>query len=100
MEYSSNEYIPRKETSGFQSMTMLNLSRKSQTVFQMTAATDMPTMYDNSDSFTTLSSFGIVSLLNFSHSGRNVMVFHCDFNENFLITATEDEPLYIPTSNK
>lgn len=100
MEYSSNEYIPRKETSGLQSMTMLNLSGKGQTVFQMTAATDIPTTCDNSDSFTTLSSFGIVSPLNFSRSGRNVVAFHCGFNENFLVTATEAGPLYIPTSNK
>ena len=64
----------------------------------MSVANDVSTRYENANSFTTLPSSGIVSLFNFSHSGRNV--FHCGSNENFLIIATITEASHIPTSNK
>ena len=57
----------------------------------------MSTRYENSNSFTTLPSSGIVTPSNFSHSGRNV--FHCVFNKNFLIIATMTEA-FLPAINE
>lgn len=83
--YTIHFYIFKNEIARKQGTYMFSFSRYCHTVFQMVLP--LPLVGYMSFSCTkSLTTLGLVSLYNFSHSVGDVFVSHCDFNLHFLVT--------------